>query len=436
MTFLSALAIRLIGIGSKSFWSDEGASWANAIEPVQTILGGQDIHPPGYYLLLHWMSLLSESEFALRLPSALASAAATALILVLGWRLFGSSVGIIAGALSAVSPLDVWYAQDARQPALAAFAVLLGAYGLARRDLLGSVVAAAALAFGLVMDYVALAGWALVGGVWTYFCWRADRRQWLRWLLITAPVLLAFTLLLGRRFEEGTQVLGGASQDWYGLVFGSPIFRSAPGIFVLIYLLSLIGALIVHTIIRNPRTFFSIWLPIIAFALLTVAMGVPRAYSIKKILIVGWPLVLLLISHRLAHHRLKRAWALYVLLALSITAVGMNMLVNPKEDWRSATARVQSQSAPGEVVWVSDVPWAADTYLYYGGDLEVYMAEEPDSTLSEAASGVWLFASRWPRDPIPPIPAEGWFDTHWRLVEERAFDRLVLKHYVPTGQAD
>ncbi|MCA1737066.1 MAG: hypothetical protein LC739_13505, partial [Actinobacteria bacterium] len=71
-------------------------------------------------------------------------------------------------------------------------------------------------------------------------------------------------------------------------------------------------------------------------------------------------------------------------------------------------------------------------YNYYGGRLPVSGVSDPEPVVQTAQpEGVWLVASRAPRDEAPSLLAEAWFDENWQLIEEQAFYRLVLKHYRP-----
>jgi mannosyltransferase len=69
----------------------------------------------GYYGLMHVLiGAFGSGAFVLRLPSALAAAATTGLVGLLGLRLFDRRVAIAAGLLSAVSLSLVYWGQDAR----------------------------------------------------------------------------------------------------------------------------------------------------------------------------------------------------------------------------------------------------------------------------------------------------------------------------------
>ncbi|MEV4480572.1 glycosyltransferase family 39 protein [Micromonospora coxensis] len=126
---LATLAAGLVGIGHAQPWRDELATWSAATRPLPDLFrltGTVDAATGPYYLLLHgWVRLFGDSPAALRLPSALAMAAAAGLTAVLGRRLFGARAGLLAGLLLAVLPGTSRYAQEARSYALATlFAVL------------------------------------------------------------------------------------------------------------------------------------------------------------------------------------------------------------------------------------------------------------------------------------------------------------------------
>ena len=79
----AGLAVRLLFLGSKALWLDEAfsvwfssQSWAHLWREVPQY----ETHPPLYYSLLKVWRSLGSDEFALRLPSALASSATAGLV--------------------------------------------------------------------------------------------------------------------------------------------------------------------------------------------------------------------------------------------------------------------------------------------------------------------------------------------------------------------
>jgi mannosyltransferase len=132
---LLAAALRFYRLDAQSFWNDEGNSARIAERTVGLILEGAagDIHPPGYYLLLHaWRALFGQSEFALRSLSVVAGVVLVVFTYLLGRHLFGEATGLMAAFLGTLSPFAVFYSQEARMYALLAALSAASTYLLVR----------------------------------------------------------------------------------------------------------------------------------------------------------------------------------------------------------------------------------------------------------------------------------------------------------------
>ncbi|WP_238613390.1 glycosyltransferase family 39 protein [Candidatus Oscillochloris fontis] len=126
-----ALALRLYHLDAQSLWLDEGSSWQVANLPWADLL--RDLVSPSaayplYHLLLKlWIMLAGDSEAMLRLPSALAGAAAVPVIYLAG-RVGNPHARLapLASALIAmVGPFPLWYAQEAKAYSLLLLAAAL-----------------------------------------------------------------------------------------------------------------------------------------------------------------------------------------------------------------------------------------------------------------------------------------------------------------------
>jgi 4-amino-4-deoxy-L-arabinose transferase-like glycosyltransferase len=121
--FLASL-LRFYQLPNQSLWSDEGNSVALARHGFIEIgrRTAFDIHPPLYYWLLKlWIVPFGDLEQGLRSLSVMLGIGLVFLIWLLGRRLFGSRVGLIAAFVAAFSPLQVYYSQEARMYILLAF---------------------------------------------------------------------------------------------------------------------------------------------------------------------------------------------------------------------------------------------------------------------------------------------------------------------------
>ncbi|MCL4545122.1 MAG: glycosyltransferase family 39 protein [Chloroflexi bacterium] len=131
-----AFGLRLFLLGSQSLWYDEAVSYSIALLPlprIVTYLARVDIHPPLYFVLLHfWVLGAGHSEISLRLLSALAGTGAVAGITVLGKRLGGIAVGLVSGMVACFSPFLVFYSQEVRMYSLLLLTSTLAGYALWR----------------------------------------------------------------------------------------------------------------------------------------------------------------------------------------------------------------------------------------------------------------------------------------------------------------
>ena len=221
---LLALGLRLYRLGAESLWYDETVSVHLAGKSVPALIEhtAGDIHPPGYYLLLHgWTRLVGQSGFAVALPSVLLGVLLVPLAYWLGARIFGTRAGLLAAFLVAISPYNVWYSQEVRMYTLGAalgMGVLIAVFylvsvpGSRQRDrMLWLLLYAGCGALGLWSLYYfafLLVALNLMVGLWWLVNWRKRRAGlgWMgSWLLAQAVVLLLYAPWIGVAWRQATQ---------------------------------------------------------------------------------------------------------------------------------------------------------------------------------------------------------------------------------------
>lgn len=113
----TALAVRLVGLSLDSLWFDEVYSVRAAqlgLGQIVSLTVG-DVHPPLYYLLLHfWIRLFGETETSVRLLSVFFSVLTVVVVYQLGLKLFNRRTAFFAALFTALSPFQVFYAQETR----------------------------------------------------------------------------------------------------------------------------------------------------------------------------------------------------------------------------------------------------------------------------------------------------------------------------------
>ena len=135
---LLAWGLRLYRLEAQSLWYDEAVT-ADVVQlglERLTRWTADDIQPPFYYYLLAgWVGLAGSGEWALRFPSALFGLLTVPLAYALGRRLFarggdwGRWAAFLGAAFACLSPLYIYYAQEARMYALlTALGLLMAAF--------------------------------------------------------------------------------------------------------------------------------------------------------------------------------------------------------------------------------------------------------------------------------------------------------------------
>jgi hypothetical protein len=141
LILLTAFLLRLYGLGDKEMWYDEAFAVLYAEkEPASIVYGtvtpvegaAADIHPLLYYFFLHgWMGL-GQSPFVVRFPSVAFGLLSLCLVFRLARELFDPRVGLLAAALTAMSPFHIWYSQEARMYSLLCLLGLVSIYFFVR----------------------------------------------------------------------------------------------------------------------------------------------------------------------------------------------------------------------------------------------------------------------------------------------------------------
>ncbi len=118
VVLILGIVIRIWGLGEKSLWIDEMYSYLfsyqkSILESYSAMFA--DLSPPIYYLILYvWIKLFGSSEFMLRFPSFLAGIASVFFIYFATKKVFNKQIALGAAILTGLSPVMLYYSQEAR----------------------------------------------------------------------------------------------------------------------------------------------------------------------------------------------------------------------------------------------------------------------------------------------------------------------------------
>jgi 4-amino-4-deoxy-L-arabinose transferase-like glycosyltransferase len=430
--------LRLYDLGGREFWFDEALT-ANVSD-----LGWEGIvahlssapfeHPPLYFLSLYpWQQGVGRNEFAFRFFSVFWGVLFVPLLYLLGKRLAGRSLALLAALLGTVSPFLVAYSREARMysllPVLALLAVLVFWTALEReRRPAWWLAYLVLLAAGLATHYYFVLIWLA-----SALCLLLDylrRRRVRRWAIAMHAVLpagAAIWLLAAPGLRASlVRVLGGetAFELAYklnkvvpALMLGEVSGGEVPLVAHLLaaggWLLALVGVWTSHRLVQLPRPAWHFLVLFLVVPLVT-ALLIPYGVLGRHL---GYLLIPLLIFQALGLVGLRRrgwAWLGLGLVAL-LLPVSYGLFVHYRADngsFGEAMAYIDRRGLSGDLL-ILNQPAQEPLVTYYNrGDWPVrYLPEgaappaegEVEETMAALRRGhprLWLGPiGAWTADP-------------------------------------
>ncbi len=366
---LLTAALCLYRIDTRSLGFDEGATVAIASQhgaALRSAIAHDGGNMAGYYVLVHALvGIFGSGQLALRLPSAIGAALASAVVQLLALRLFERPAALATGALTAVSLPLVFWGQSARSYAL--LVALSAASFLALVALLeGSRPRFAWPAYVLctaLTVYASLTALLLIPAQLLLLLWRGRRwRALIAGLLAVALCCIPLAILATRRGSgqlfwvprpNGTgikQVLEALTSA--GL---EPNFHATSTTTALLVLTLLALVACATAVMRDPEP----WRPALPLAWLTIPVLLALVESLAgqpiflpRNLLMCLPAASLLLGWGITRAGVPRvaAWsALAALVALRALQLAPSYGVSP-EDWRAATNYVLGRTAGSDCV--------------------------------------------------------------------------------------
>ncbi|NQU45278.1 glycosyltransferase family 39 protein [bacterium] len=423
--------LRFQGLGSQDFWFNEAASHYYAQGSPWEIVRYSftvETNPPGLHLLIHcWEKVAGLSEWALRLPSALAGSL-TLLVFYFFARFFlGRHGSLIATALLALSSLHVWYSQECRAFAIWVLWIVLAYLCFLRwlktRQRVFLILNAFFLFLAVFFHYFGLHA-ILVENLYLLAFWRKERRAlpcrpWILSQVVLLVLLIPLLIMMAsvdRTHVAWWQESGVHFDTLKALLFhlNGVFFFLTPERWVKALLLLSNAVLLIlglRALWRKPPLLFlllAVALPVILNLLysLLVSPILGNAQSAGRYFLLTLPpyLVLLAAGWESLWRRFRRPLAFGSLLALylllqgwGIAAIGQN--IHFQRDQNERLCRILFASVrPGDLLIAS--PWI--TVDYYADRLEADLSgvtvistsrfeEHVLDRLPDRATRVWLY---------------------------------------------
>jgi uncharacterized membrane protein len=491
---LLALVLRLYKLTYWDYWDDEVISTFAARPPLNEILSSvmaNDVHPPLYHMLLHiWMGGFGESLLAIRFLSVLFSTACVPLMYVLGRNLTSRSVALVAAALLAIAPFQVYHGQQARMYPLLTLIVLVTTLAFVHAWWKGGWLRW--LVFGLCVtagfythvyfpfSLLALNLWAV------YDTWRQRRIYIGQWIGIIGAQLLGVVLFLpflaqmfnttSRIVSQGFWIKGGTEYlDWmYVLVSLSnhaTILHSQRAHLPSWYLLALYGpavAVIIVALVYSLRRVRHCPKEQAVGLLLLLLVGVPIVTAVVVSLIftpilldrslIGISSALFLLIAWVAVRFWEKRLIQIVMVLFVASSWASLAYAYPNTPQQNQLIRmadyIMVNRQPGDAIAVADWQSFDTTVLRYPDQRHLYILPGPDGDTSGWERRIEMMRWHSPQNvqPVADFAPEyrrvwlvltnytynrgyhqevnqGWLESHGRLVEERDFKRAVVYLY-------
>ncbi|MCB8980884.1 MAG: glycosyltransferase family 39 protein [Ardenticatenaceae bacterium] len=480
LLILLAFGLRLHNAELFSFWTDEGLTPLRASYTVPEILSNHviiqdgitnDTHPPLFFLIVHFTrQIWGETDFAYRYPALLAGVLLVPLLAALAQRMKDWQLGLVVAALTAVNPLQIWYANEARMYTLAVLLVTAASYILWRAI---AEPAAQKLVRQLFL-YILLAGLAfythytaafLIAAqalFWVLILWRQGYRRLLGGtailaLLIAAP-LIPYTV---PRFFHGYEANFYHVSPWIMLqdvvrffALGRSVNFESTGIILLnsgAFLLLLVGLWGARGEWKRP--FLLVWLLAIVLGLMAGSLIKPMYQGVRHIML-GSPAFLLLLGYGIVtlaqgayrgKSRLRPVCGIGLALGVAVTAVGSVLALDNyyhgrfgKDDFRRLIEYVEARAGDNDVfLYNNAILLPLHDHYQQRADVAVtaspvypYRADTSPpqlAALAQTYDRIWLVT-----DP----PADGrdangvvqqWLDDNLMLIESTYFESQTVE---------
>ncbi|MGH7304174.1 MAG: glycosyltransferase family 39 protein, partial [Candidatus Rokuibacteriota bacterium] len=378
--------LRIYRYDALSLWVDEGATVHVARLPWTTVLGlrgAYDVHPPLYFAVVKLATRFATELHAARLVSVVAGTATIPILYTLAARMLGTRAALVASVALAVSPVHIWYSQEARMYALGT--LLVGVSYLALVAFYQSPARTWAVLYSLSVLFAMYSNYGAVYSLVPQIVLLAAttrkhaRRSLPLWIAVAAavlgvlpwlPELLKTTTALGMSRQSYLGVsLNGIGRSVLAIVgllgngsyfFGSPTpwDRWRPMHPILILGLGLTIVVGTAALARRSRLALAIVLVSLPGTVL-VAAGlslVSPGYAVRTVLVgvLGWVLVLGALPFGRASTWVRTAGAVGALLTVSMSLLTLRAIYTgaDKQHWAQLASQTALAAEFNRPVWV------------------------------------------------------------------------------------
>ena len=453
LTVLGAF-LRLFQLGAASLWLDEASTLTLARQSITQIWGSLsagEFNPPLFYWMEHAMLGFGESEAVLRFIPAILGILTIPAFYFMGAEILDRNTGIVAAALLAFSPFQIFYSQEARayapmlfffSLALLFFLRLLRSWG--RRDaILFSIFAAVAFwtHFYAFVPILSLFLFAIVVKA-------KEIAKNLRSAIPLAVPIAVFSLLTLPLIYYAVQLftLRTGTPPTFGIQGIATITQTIIQISgfseILAYVLVALFIVGIASLSLKDRTIALLLVFVLAFSLVLSVFLSYRMPMVPRYLIyllaAFLPGVALTLRPACSLFRSRNLvyGALILALVINLPVLFPYYTTQQKDDWRGLSRELVASAGAGDLVVTAPGYIRQPLDYYYRnesqGTLEfgIYRVEEAQGLIaSHPGRPVWFIVTADIQSTDPQGLLVTWFGQHTRLAWRDANNGILLLRY-------
>lgn len=494
---LLATGLRLVRLGTNSYWHDEVHNLIKAERIWDVVLRGEYVsnHPPLFPILAAiWASIgLDANEWTMRLLPALLGVITVYVVFVAGRTLFDGRAGLFAAFLTAVSPFLIAQSQDLKEYIVLPITGTLAVCALYTATMKNKVHwwAAYALCAALACYSESFAGPLLIAAnLWCILNLRGRLHILPWWILANTAAFLAFLpfllILVGR-----AQIMMAGHENWWvpkpslwsvvfylkTLSFGYSSWETPYRIALAVFIAAFCFGTLIALATRTRAAFLAvIWFAVPVAIVYGVSQVVESIFLYRALIPFAVPFYLLVSvgCTRSRTRLLPGACAvLFAMLAAPSLWHHYNRIMHesdiphrpgthPPQDYRGVSDHVMANWHEGDAVITAAANVWLPMYWYglrgrplYNGavdesfirhiemgnpsttdsdDFEYYFPKQVGS-LARGHTRIWFVFTEWERKYLPgnAMSVWRWLDAHCREIEATKFNGIDLRLYDSVG---
>jgi len=387
LILLLAFILRIYAVADENIWYDESYTLLN-LQPTlgETIDESVKYEPPIYYsMLFYWTEWFGKSEFSLRFPSVLFGVLSIFFIYLIVRR-YSEDIGLLSAVIMSISPLDIYYSQEARMYSLFICMTLISFYFFMKFiEKERGIDYTFYLLFTMLSIYTSILAFisVLIQLIILIIYGK-------KWFMLTTTSMIGISLL-------GSGIL--INSIYLNLTQATYMFLerySLPNyLWFFIISMFIILPFVIYHLLKNLKDVVikPIYTIFVLTSMFIVELCLPKSFFLIRYTIFLYFIFYIILSINL----LKYRYLFLVLLCFNLIILSNYYIVDNKQDWKGVTDFIEKNSNPDEIILFGGGKYSFD--YYYKGNLttiELISPEEykVDKIKNIPTKKVWFITCR------------------------------------------